>query len=254
MEVHHPHSAPVKEKHFKHYLFEFLMLFLAISAGFLVENMREHYVEGKRERDFIKSYVEDLKQDTAKIVANIKLRSTKILIMDSLIKLLNAPDPGRNGGSAYYYGRRTTRSTLFQANDRTIKQLKNAGGLRLIKNQKASNAIMTYDQANDYIVFLQSREFDELSLMYPLLAKLYDGNILETMIHGMEINRPSGNPGLRTTDRNLLLDLTYYLHQYKTTSVVIIARLNSLMQSATETIQFLKSEYGMSERTPSPKK
>lgn len=242
MEVHH-HTAHVKEKHFKHYLFEFLMLFLAVSAGFLVENLREHYVENIRENDFIKSYVEDLKQDTAKITANINLRSSKALILDSLIKLLNSPDPNHDGRSAYYYGRRTTRSTLFQANDRTIKQLKNAGGLRLIKNQKASNAIMTYDQANDYIVYLQSREFDELSLMYPLLAKLYDGTILETMIRGMEINRPEGNPSLRTTDKNLLLDLTYYLHQYKTTSVVIIARLRSLMQSATETLQFLQHEY-----------
>ena len=242
MEVHH-HTSQVKEKHFKHYLFEFLMLFLAISAGFLVENLREHYIEGKREKDFIESYVEDMKQDTAKIAANIQLRNSKIMVMDSLIKLLNTADPNKDGRSAYYYGRRTTRSTLFQANDRTIKQLKNAGGLRLIKNQQASNAIMTYDQANDYIVFLQSREFDELSLMYPLLAKLYDGNILETMINVMEINRPAGNPALRTTDKNLLLDLTYYLHQYKTTSIVIIARLRSLMQSATETIQFLQHEY-----------
>ncbi len=244
MEVHH-HPAPVKEKHFKHYLFEFLMLFLAISAGFLVENLREHYIEMKREKDFIKSYVEDLKQDTAKIAANIQLRNSKILILDSLIKLLNSEDPNKDGRSAYYFGRRTTRSTLFQSNDRTIKQLKNAGGLRLIRNQRASNAIMTYDQANDYIVYLQGREFDELSLMYPLLARLYDGNILETMIQGMEITRPNGNPVLRTTNRDLLLDLTYYLHQYKTTSVVIIARLRSLMQSATETIQFLQGEYDL---------
>jgi hypothetical protein len=247
MEVHHQHSAPRKEKHFKHYLFEFLMLFLAVSAGFLVENLREHYVETKREKAFIKSYVEDLKQDTAKIIANIQLRTSKVLIIDSLIRLLNSPDPDRDGRSAYYYGRRTTRSTLFQTNDRTIKQLKNAGGLRLIRNQRASNAIMTYDQANDYIVYLQSREFDELSIMYPLLAKLYDGNILETMIRGMEINRPAGNPALRTTDKNLLLDLIYYLHQYKTTSVVIIARLRSLMQSAIETNQFLQNEYHLKE-------
>ena len=243
MEVHHHHSQPKKEKHFKHYLFEFLMLFLAVSAGFLVENMREHYIENKREKEFIRSYVEDLKQDTAKINANIHLRNAKALIIDSLIKLLNSPDLNRDGASAYYFGRRTTRSTLYQANDRTIKQLKNAGGLRLIRNQKASNAIMTYDQANDYIDYLQSREFDELSLMYPLLAKLYDGNILETMIHGMDIRRPEGNPALRTTDKNLVLDLTYYLHQYKTTSIVIITRLRSLLQAATETIQFLQKEY-----------
>ena len=244
MEVpHHGHNAPKKEKHFKHYLFEFLMLFLAVSAGFLVENLREHYVEHKREKEFIKSYIEDLKQDTAKIRANIEQRSAKALIIDSLMKLLNSPDPNQAGASAYFFGRRTTRSTLYQANDRTIKQLKNAGGLRLIRKQKASNAIMTYDQANDYIIYLQGREFEELSVMYPLLAKLYDANVLETMIRGIEINRPTGNPVLRTTEKELILDLTYYLHQYKTTSIVIIARLRSILQTATETIQLLQKEY-----------
>jgi len=77
MEVHH-HTAPKKEKHFKHYLFEFLMLFLAVSAGFLVENQRVHIVENKREKIFIKSFVEDLKQDTANINSNTLLRNWKI--------------------------------------------------------------------------------------------------------------------------------------------------------------------------------
>ena len=242
MEVHsHAHTA---RKKWTHYLFEFLMLFLAISAGFLVENMREHYVENKREKVLIKSFVEDLKQDTAKITANIQIRNSKILVMDSLIKIINSSDPNQDGQSVYYWGRRVSRSTLFQSNDRTIKQLKNAGGLRLIRNQTASNTIMTYDQANDYIIFLQTnRESLELAEIYPLLAKLFDGNVLETMIHGLEITRPSGNPVLRSTDKNLILDLTYFLHQYKSTSIVIIVRLQELKQTATETIQFLQKEY-----------
>lgn len=244
MEVHHHHPAPKKEKHFKHYLFEFLMLFLAVSAGFLVENQREHYIENKREKIFIKSFVQDLKQDTANINSNTQLRNFKILIIDSLIKLLNNPDPNHDGQSAYYYGRRVTRSTLFQSNDRTIKQLKNSGGLRLIRNQRASDTIMEYDQSIDYINYLQySREIQELNSIYPLLAKLYDGNVLETMINGMDINRPTGNPHLRTTDKNILLDLIYFLHQYKSTSIVIIARLQTLKQTATETLQFLQKEY-----------
>jgi len=244
MEVaHHSHTAQ-KEKHFKHYLFEFLMLFLAVSAGFLVENQREHYIENKREKVLIKSFVEDLKQDTTNINANRLLRNSKILVMDSLIKLLNSPDPNKDGQSAYYYGRRVTRSTLFQPNDRTIKQLKNAGGLRLIRNQMASNAIMEYDQSIDYVNYLQNnRETQELTEIYPLLARLYNGNVLETMIKGMEINRPPGNPALRSTDKNLILDLTYFLHQYKTSSIVIITRLQLVKQKATETIQFLQKEY-----------
>ena len=229
MEVHY-HTSAKKEKHFKHYLFEFLMLFLAVSAGFLVENQREHYVENKREKSFIKSFVEDLKQDTANINFNIQLRNSKILVIDSLIKILNGSNPNRDGQSIYYWGRRVTRSTLFQANDRTIKQLKNSGGFRLIRNQRASDTIMTYDRAIDYTNYLQFNrgETMELTEIYPLLAKLFDGNVLETMIKGMEINRPPGNPALRSTDKNLILDLTYFLHQYKSTSTVMIARLQSL--------------------------
>ena len=242
MEVHtHTHTP---RKKWNHYFFEFLMLFLAVSAGFLVENLREHYVENIREKVFIKSFIEDLKEDTAKINSNMQLRNTKILMMDSLIKSLNSPDPNQDGQSVYYWGRRLTRSTLFQSNDRTIKQLKNAGGLRLIRNQTASNTIMTYDQTVDYINYLQNnRETMELTEMYPLLAKLFDGNVLETMIHGMEITRPPGNPVLRSTNKNLILDLTYFLHQYKTSSIVIITRLQTLKQSATEAIQFLQKEY-----------
>ena len=242
MEVHaHTHSP---RKKWTHYFWEFLMLFLAVSAGFLVENLREHYVENKREKVFIKSFIEDLKEDTANININTQLRNSKILIMDSLIKLLNGPDPNKEGQSAYYYGRRVTRSTLFQSNDRTIKQLKNAGGLRLIRNQKASNTIMEYDRSIDYINYLQNnRETQELTEIYPLLAKLFDGNVLETMIRGMEINRPPGNPVLRSTDKNLILDLIYFLHQYKTSSIVIITRLQTVKQAATKTIEFLKKEY-----------
>lgn len=220
------------------------MLFFAVTAGFFVENQRDHYVEHLREKVFIRSYVEDLKQDTANITFNTALRNSKIMIMDSLIKLLNSPNPNQDGRSAYYFGRRVTRSTLFQANDRTIKQLKNAGGLRLIRNQTASNTIMEYDQSIDYINYLQyNRETLELTQIYPLLAKIFDGNVLETMINGMEINRPTDNPPLRSTDKGLILDLTYFLHQYKTSSIVIITRLQSLKKSATETIQFLQKEY-----------
>jgi hypothetical protein len=102
MEVHaHTHTA---RKKWTHYFWEFLMLFFAVSAGFLVENMREHYVENKREKVFIRSFVEDLKQDTIKISSNIALRNSKILILDSLIKSLNGTEPNYDGSSVYYWG------------------------------------------------------------------------------------------------------------------------------------------------------
>src|ERR1051326_1573946 len=62
MEVHH-HSNTQPKKRFRHYLWEFLMLFLAVFAGFLAENQREHYVEHQREQQYMRSMIKDLEQD-----------------------------------------------------------------------------------------------------------------------------------------------------------------------------------------------
>ncbi|MEY4383182.1 MAG: hypothetical protein RI995_724, partial [Bacteroidota bacterium] len=61
MEVHHPHHAP---KNWKEYFGEFFMLFMAVSLGFLVENQREHYVEGQREKELAHSLYLETKADS----------------------------------------------------------------------------------------------------------------------------------------------------------------------------------------------
>ena len=62
MEVHH--HAHTSRKKWTHYFWEFLMLFLAITLGFLVENQREHYIENARAKEFAVLMYEDLKKDT----------------------------------------------------------------------------------------------------------------------------------------------------------------------------------------------
>jgi hypothetical protein len=52
MEVHH-HSHHESKK-WTNYLWEFLMLFLAVFCGFLAENQREHNVETHRAREYAK--------------------------------------------------------------------------------------------------------------------------------------------------------------------------------------------------------
>src|SRR5215207_9180494 len=69
MEIHaHAHTA---RKKWTHYFYEFLMLFLAVFCGFLAENQREHMVEQKREKQYMRSMLDDLKRDTAEISAAV---------------------------------------------------------------------------------------------------------------------------------------------------------------------------------------
>src|SRR5512141_256211 len=91
MEVHH-HSHTSRKK-WTHYFWEFLMLFLAVFCGFLAENFREHYVERNREKEYLRSMLEELKYDTAQCNAAIR----KIVFIDPLIDSVyeNVKQPDR---------------------------------------------------------------------------------------------------------------------------------------------------------------
>src|SRR6266496_145462 len=82
MEIHaHSHTA---RKKWTHYLWEFLMLFLAVFCGFLAENVREHLVEKYRENKYIATLAKELKYDCEQydtVMANMHYISP---VLDSL--------------------------------------------------------------------------------------------------------------------------------------------------------------------------
>lgn len=144
MEVHH-HSHTARKK-FTHYFFEFFMLFFAVFCGFLAEYYLETRIEKHREHQFVASMVADLKKDTASITAvqQRNLRQGKGL--DSLLELLYHPQMQETlPAVAELYQKYALSYYNVVFSDRTISQLKNSGGMRLIRNQKVSDAIMTYD-------------------------------------------------------------------------------------------------------------
>ena len=91
MEVHaHSHT---ERKRWHHYFWEFFMLFLAVTLGFLVENQREHFVEHQWEKQFIRSLFNDIKADTIHIAKIITARTTKEHSLDSLSYMMNSDNP-----------------------------------------------------------------------------------------------------------------------------------------------------------------
>src|ERR1700754_3373212 len=94
MEV-HAHSHTPRKK-WTHYLWEFLMLFLAVFCGFLAENIREHVVENDRAKEFSLSLIQDLQNDTAAISVEKKSAVSYMAIADTLLKLSKTKLEGRN--------------------------------------------------------------------------------------------------------------------------------------------------------------
>jgi hypothetical protein len=129
------------------------MLFLAVFAGFIAENLRENYTERKREKIYIGSLIYDLKKDTLVIGAMSKANFKMAFGQDSLIDLLNDfKDTGNIERKCYrYYFLYTTRFLQAEFNERTISQLLNAGNMRLIEKQGISDSIMDYNLVVKYV-------------------------------------------------------------------------------------------------------
>lgn len=243
MEVHHHGHHGHDKKKLKNYFYDFLMLFLAVFCGFLAEYQLEHLIENQREKKLISSFVEDIKTDTALVSVYEKLNNEKIKQMDSLIWYLNSPDYNKHSQRIYFFGRQLTRRYAFYSSDGTIKQLKNSGGFRLIKNKNAIDSIISYDQAMQRILLSQDVQTSELEYIKPMIGKLLNANVLETMVFKDIITPPQGNPPLRKVSEDFILDFIYSIHQMKGSLVLNTSSLNQLKEKGTKIIVSIKNEY-----------
>jgi hypothetical protein len=141
MEVHHhSHPAPAGpgagHKKWTHYLWEFLMLFLAVFCGFLVENFREHRVEEERLEKHMHTMVENLKYDTTRYSRNLVINVRMMDELDSFrVQIAEAIDGRPNNNKLYYYYWKCARNFGVPIyNDAAISQLKSSGMIRLIRN------------------------------------------------------------------------------------------------------------------------
>ena len=250
MEV-HAHTHNHGKKNWKQYFWEFLMLFLAVTLGFFVENQREHLIEHKREKQFIITMVEDLKSDTSQLTQNIIYRKTREKMCDSLIFYLSGYR--NNGNEIYYYARNLSRPQYFSPNDRTLQQLKNSGALRLIRNLSTSDSIMAYDQQLRYLMTLSEDERSIRDNFRDLVGIVFDGKILYSQIDSVDFanyKKPNGNPALFMEDAasiNKVISSAQYL---KTVIRGVRVRQERLRIIAVNLLSFLQQEYHLSERTP----
>ncbi len=180
MEVHaHTHTA---RKKWTHYFWEFLMLFLAVFCGFLAENQREHMVEHKRERQYMITLLEDLKRDTSLLNTSVLYWDTINISIDSLADAIGNSTASTNWVKAYRHINNALDYYSFKYNDRTIAQLKNAGGFRLIRNKGVATKILAYDQFNnDAVVNIKDQHNSFFETVIQLRNKVFAQKIINEL-------------------------------------------------------------------------
>jgi hypothetical protein len=240
MEVHHHSHTPRKK--WTHYFWEFFMLFLAVTLGFFVENQREHYIEHKRPLQYMTSFVEDLKTDTSKFSVVIKGYSKKEAQLDRLylcydsIKLNNTvPVCIRNIYSA------TIGYDDFIYTDRTLQQLKNAGGLRLLEEEDA-DSIISYDQLLRYLLKVESTSLQEMQTKVRATRNSVFSYSEDTETGWAKGTEP-GKVNLASTDKNLLNRFFNEVMVYRFACRFQLRQTIKLKEKAIVLIRFYLTKY-----------
>ncbi len=143
MEVHHHPDLHHKPKKWKEYILEFLMIFLAVTMGFIAENIREHITEQKNAKILAQSLLDDIRKDTSSLHSLIAFSKIKLSAADSILSIVHTPRIIWNAKSFYTYISPMVTSLPFKSTDGTYLQMKTSGTLRYFK-QSLVNIINAY--------------------------------------------------------------------------------------------------------------
>lgn len=150
MEVHH--HPTIEKKHFKEYFLEFIMIFLAVTMGFIAENMREHFTETKITRENLEAYRNDLLQHQAYYKETIADFNKLLPIYDSLVTIFFEKKENTELTIVSRLMLQGTVNYVITINTPTYAQLISSGNLRILENNELKASMANYqEQINFYV-------------------------------------------------------------------------------------------------------
>ena len=150
MEVHH--HPKVEKKNFKEYFLEFIMIFLAVTMGFIAENIREHFTETKIAHQNLEAYRNDLLQHQEYYKETIADFNKVLPIYDSLVAIFHEKKENTELPVVSRLLLTGTLNYVITINTPTYAQLISSGSLRFLENKKLKASMANYQgQINSFI-------------------------------------------------------------------------------------------------------
>ncbi|MBS1578566.1 MAG: hypothetical protein JST29_02855 [Bacteroidetes bacterium] len=161
MEVHHhPH---VEKKSFKEYLLEGLMIFLAVTMGFIAENIRENIAENHKAQELAENLYQEVKSDSIVIQQKIDLRLKKekqMVYLRDFLRDSSLENLGSTFGKAAFWTYQVVSTILFEPQDGILLQLKNSNNFKFYKNKELQNAVGKYSVAINRVRTRNEQEYN----------------------------------------------------------------------------------------------
>jgi hypothetical protein len=246
MEVHHHPNLHHTSKPWKEYLLEGLMIFLAVMMGFFAESIREGISDRSKEHEYIISMMEDARTDTAAIHIAIAQNIRRIAALDSLSDLLYNYD--KNAGDDFkmymYFRQGLVHPFFVSLTERTFTQLKNAGGMRLIRKKAAADSIIAYDDSDKKLANQQGYYERYLNESAEFGMTIFNYKYYKLSSRGKHL-LPSdiASAKILTNDQAALIKEGNLIATYAGVAAFYVQRLREAERHAVNLIHTLQSQY-----------
>jgi hypothetical protein len=228
------------------------MIFLAVTAGFLLDNYRDERTERAEELDYMKSYLTDLKNDRDDLEINSEYGKVTIMGHDSLSnELLKIPLRGREK-RLYHFLNLFNTGIGIPHHDRTITQLKYSGKFRLIRNQIVADALIDYDTkvtiaqesiSGTYRTNISNNTLIDLSMLFDFpTAFKFAKKTLENKEEIEKVGYPA-DLTLLSYDMGLIHHLRNTMIQGQALDVEVLRNTNELLKINKSLDSLIRKEY-----------
>ena len=252
MEVHHHSHHPKK---WKEYITEFIMLFAAVTLGFLAENLREHQIMNHRVEQNKIAILKDLQADSADI-------SRVIAVEDSCIKRYNRINN-------YLYLAKTKKitqaqlidsikntpqfiaySTTLYMNNSSFKNMQSSGLLSYVEEGELKNTLASYYEVDFKSIEAANEFFDQVGIVFNNYYPIGLGKLIrdyQKFSNEYELNDAEGYQDFMLSldkTKNMIESDEFIFEVQKYYNFLFIYRtsLLSAQKNNEKLIQILKSE------------
>ena len=238
MEVHHhPH---VEKKGFKEYFLEFLMIFLAVTMGFVAENVREHFSEKKIAHQHLEDYRNDLLQNQKEFEHDSSRFESLLPVYDSIVSVFYTKNENKELTVLSRLLLAGQLNVVVTINTPTYDQLISSGSMRFIENKQLKDSISNYRTLSNDLVDYNDRIITSLNNQLGEIGKIEDMHDFWNREKGGYGYTPEMNPFTLTPgQRNFIIE---YNKLFTIEALVLLRRIKALLKSNKSLVAMIGKE------------
>ncbi len=229
----------IKEAVLSHF-FDFLMLFLAVTLGFFVDNYRDQYNDTNTVKDLAADLVSDMCLDTLNIHKMIEHSNLKMQNLNSLYLLIDdKPAPG-NDSLMYVFTAFSNLRPWFERQGSTYTMLTSAGYLKLFSKKSAAE-ITRYELNCTKTLWLLEQERSVMNeKIFPFQQHIFHTENFHSLT---DKNRLVVKPELHNWTAETRWMYHNYITELKIQNHHIQTQYQQLLYNGRSAIEVLKKEY-----------